>query len=180
VLFLRQDGRRGRHPDLDFLDRLADLVPPPRKHRHRLPTNLEKSRIVPADGVEFLGCGVTGTIHVSEKNVQKCERRIRELTGRSRGISMTQRLGELRRYLQGWAGYFALAKQVRLFENLDQWIRRRLRMCFWKRWRLVRTRVRNLLALGVPRRQAFRHTKSRQGPWHMAENIASGGGMKNA
>jgi len=58
---------------------------------------------------------VTGTIHVSEKNVQKC-RRIRELTGRSRGISMTQRLGELRRYLQGWAGYFALTKQMRLFE----------------------------------------------------------------
>jgi len=149
----------------------------------RLVVNLEKSRIVPADGVEFLGFvfrGVTGTIHVSEKNVQKCKRRIRELTGRSRGISMTQRLGELRRYLQGWAGYFALAKQMRLFENLDQWIRRRLRMCFWKRWRFVRTRVQNLLALGVPRRQAFRHAKSRHGPWHMAQTIASGVGMTNA
>ena len=149
----------------------------------RLVVNLEKSRIVPADGVEFLGFvfrGVTGTIHVSEKNVQKCKRRIRELTGRSRGISMTQRLGELRRYLQGWAGYFALAKQMRLFENLDQWIRRRLRMCFWKRWRFVRTRVQNLLALGVPRRQAFRHAKSRKDPWHMAKTIASGAGVTNA
>ncbi|MFM1905075.1 MAG: Group intron-encoded protein LtrA [Planctomycetota bacterium] len=119
-------------------------------------------------------------IHVSEKNVQKCKRRIRELTGRSRGIAMTQRFGELRRYPQGWAGYFALAKQMRLFENLDQWIRRRLRMCFWKRWRFVRTRVQNLLALGVPRRQAFRHAKSRHGPWHMAKTIASGVGMTNA
>jgi RNA-directed DNA polymerase len=149
----------------------------------RLVVNQEKSRIVPADGVEFLGFvfrGVTGTIHVSEKNVQKCKRRIRELTGRSRGISMTQRFGELRRYLQGWAGYFALAKQMRLFETLDQWIRRRLRMCFWKRWRFVRTRVQNLLALGVPRRQAFRHAKSRHGPWHMAKTIASGVGMTNA
>jgi hypothetical protein len=45
-------------------------------------------------------------------------------------------------------------------------------MCFWKRWRFVRTRVQNLLALGVPRRQAFRHAKSRQGPWHMAKTIA--------
>ncbi len=77
-------------------------------------------------------------------------------------------------------GYFALAKQMRLFENLDQWIRRRLRMCFWKRWRFVRTRVQNLLALGVPRQQAFRHAKSRQGPWHMAKTIASGVGMTNA
>jgi len=117
----------------------------------RLVVNLEKSRIVPADGVEFLGFvyrGTMGMIHVSEKNVQKCKRRIRELTGRSRGISMTQRLGELGRYVHGWAGYFALAKQMRLFENLDQWIRRRLRMCFWKRWRFVRTRIQNLVHRG--------------------------------
>ena len=149
----------------------------------RVVVNQEKSRIVLTDGVAFLGFvfrSVTGMIHVSEKNVQKCKRRIRELTGRIRGISMTQRLGELRRCLQGGAGYFALAKQMRLFENLDQWIRRRLRMCFWKRWRFVRTRVQNLLALGVPRRQAFRHVKSRQGPWHMAKTIASGVGMTNA
>jgi len=149
----------------------------------RLVVNQEKSRIVPSDGVEFLGfvfCGTRATIQVSEKNVQKCKQRIRELTGRSRGISMTQRLGELRRYLQGWAGYFSLAAQLKLFDTLDQWIRRRLRMCFWKRWRFVRTRVQNLLALGVPRRQAFRHAKSRKGPWHMAKTIASGVGMTNA
>jgi hypothetical protein len=76
--------------------------------------------------------------------------------------------------------FFALAKQMRLFENLDQWTRRRLRMYFWKRWRFVRTRAQNLLALGVPRRQAFRHAKSRKGPWHMAKTIASGAGMTNA
>jgi RNA-directed DNA polymerase len=149
----------------------------------RLVVNQEKSRIVPSAGVEFLGFvfrGTRATIQVSEKNVQKCKQRIRELTGRSRGISMTQRLGELRRYLQGWAGYFSLAAQLKLFDTLDQWIRRRLRMCFWKRWRFVRTRVQNLLALGVPRRQAFRHAKSRKGPWHMAKTIASGVGMTNA
>jgi len=62
------------------------------------------------------------------------------------------RLGELRRYLQGWAGYFSLAAQLKLFDKLDQWIRR----------------------------QAFRHAKSRKGPWHMAKTIASGVGMTNA
>jgi RNA-directed DNA polymerase len=149
----------------------------------RLVVNQEKSRIVPADGVEFLGFlfkGAKGTINVAAKNIQRFKRRIRELTGRSRGISMPQRLTELRRYVQGWMGYFALAAQMRLFEQFDQWLRRRLRMCFWKRWRLVRTRVRNLLDLGVPRRQAFRHAKSRKGPWHMAKTIASGVGMTNA
>ena len=95
---------------------------------------------------------------------------------------MDDRLTQLRRYLQGWAGYFALAAQLKLFDKFDQWIRRRLRACFWKRWRLVRTRVRNLLALGVPRRQAFRHAKSRKGPWHMArvKSIATGVGLTNA
>ena len=103
----------------------------------RLVVNLEKSRIVPSDGVEFLGFvfrGTRATINVAEKNVQRFKQRIRELTGRS----------------------------------------------FWKRWRFVRTRIRNLLALGVPRRQAIRHGKSRQGPWHMAKTIASGVGMTNA
>jgi RNA-directed DNA polymerase len=87
-----------------------------------------------------------------EKNIRKWRRLIRELTGRSRGISMTQRLAELRRSVQGWTGYFALAPQRRLFDKFDQWIRRRVRICLWKRWRSVRTRVRNLLDLGVPRR----------------------------
>ena len=100
----------------------------------RLVVNQEKSRIVSADGVEFLGFafkGPKGMINVSEKNVQRFKRRIRELTGRSRGISMTQRLAEIRRYVQGWTGYFALAAQMGLFEKLDQWLRRRLRMCVW-------------------------------------------------
>jgi RNA-directed DNA polymerase len=149
----------------------------------RLVVNQEKSRIVPVDGVEFLGFVFRGprkgAIHVSEKNVQKFKRRIRELTGRSRGISMTQRLRALRRYLNGWAGYFALAMQKPLFESFDKWIRRRLRMCLWKSWRFVRTRFRNLVALGVSRQAAYPHAKSRKGPWRMSRTLASGVGMTN-
>jgi len=149
----------------------------------RLVVNLEKSRIVPSDGAEYLGFvfrGTSATINVTEENVRRFKHRTRELTGRNRGISMDRRLAELRSYLQGWTGYFALAAQLKLFEHFDQWIRRRLRMCFWKRWRYARTRVRNLLALGVPRRHAILHGKSRKGPWRMAQTIASGIGMTNA
>jgi len=53
-------------------------------------------------------------------------------------------------------------------------------MCYWKRWRFARTRRRELLRLGVPRRQAIRHARSRKGPWHMAKTIASGVGLTNA
>ena len=83
-------------------------------------------------------------------------------------------------YLRGWMGYFGLAPGVKLFDKLDQWIRRRIRMCYWKRWRLPRTRTRELMKLGVPRRQAIRHGKSRKGYWRMAKTIASGVGMTNA
>jgi RNA-directed DNA polymerase len=149
----------------------------------RLVVNQEKSRVVASDGVEFLGFvfrGTRGTINVSDKAIQRFKHRIRELTGRSQGISMEQRLRSLGRYLRGWMGYFALASQLKLFDHLDQWIRRRIRMCFWKRWRLTRTRRRELIALGVPRRQAIRHARSRKGPWHMSKTIASGVGLTNA
>jgi RNA-directed DNA polymerase len=149
----------------------------------RLVVNETKSRIVEADEVEYLGFvfrGRRATINVAEKNQAKFKRRIRELTGRSRGISMQRRMSELRNYLRGWMGYFGLAAQLKLFDKLDQWLRRRLRMCYWKRWRLARTRRRELIRLGVPRRQAIRHARSRKGPWHMAKSIATGVGLTNA
>lgn len=149
----------------------------------RLVVNETKSRIVEADGVEYLGFvfrGRRATINVSEKNLSKFKRRIRELTGRSRGISMERRMSELRSYLRGWIGYFGLAAQLKLFDRLDQWMRRRLRMCYWKRWRYSRTRRRELIRLGVPRRQAIRHARSRKGPWHMAKSIATGVGLTNS
>ncbi|WP_240491312.1 group II intron reverse transcriptase/maturase [Pirellula sp. SH-Sr6A] len=148
-----------------------------------LVVNLEKSRIVSVDQLEYLGfifTGLRATINVSAQSIHKFKHRIREITGRSRGISMAHRLKELARYVRGWMGYFALASQLKLFASLEQWIRRRIRCCYWKRWRRVRTRIRNLVALGGPRRQAIRHGKSRKGPWHMSKTIASGVGLTNA
>jgi len=92
---------------------------------------------------------------------------------------MERRLGELRRYVRGWMGYFGIASQLKLFDKLDQWIRRRLRMCYWKQWKRPKRRREMLIRLGVPRRQAIRHARSRKGYWHMAKTIASGVGMTN-
>jgi RNA-directed DNA polymerase len=120
------------------------------------------------------------TIQVSSKSLQRFKHRVREITGRSRGISMDHRLGILRSYVRGPMGYFGLGSQLKLFDKLDQWIRRRNRMRFWKRWRHRRTRRRELIGLGVPRRHAIRHARSRKGPWHIAKTFASGVGMTNA
>lgn len=150
--------------------------------RLRLVVNQEKSRIVASDGVEFLGFvfrGRKATINVSDKSIHRFKHRVRTLTGRSWGVSMERRLSELRSYLRGWIGYYGLAAQLKLFDRFDQWIRRRIRMCYWKRWRLARTRRRELIRMGVPRRQAIRHARSRKGHWHMSKTIASGVGMTN-
>ena len=149
----------------------------------RLVVNQEKSRVVTSQEFEFLGFAFVksrATINVATKSIRKFKQRIREITGRSRGISMDRRLSELRQYVRGWMGYFGLASQLKLFDRLDQWIRRRLRMCYWKQWRRPKRRRTMLIRLGVPRRQAIRHARSRQGYWHMAKTIASGVGMTNA
>jgi RNA-directed DNA polymerase len=149
----------------------------------RLVVNQEKSRVVTSDEFEYLGFTFVksrSTINVSPKAIRKFKHRIREITGRSRGISMERRLSELRSYVRGWMGYFGVASQLKLFDRLDQWIRRRVRMCYWKQWRRPKTRRRELIRLGVPRRQAIRHARSRQGYWHMSKTIASGVGLTNA
>jgi RNA-directed DNA polymerase len=145
--------------------------------------NQEKSQVVASEEFEFLGFAFRksrATINVSDKSLKRFKHRIREITGRSRGISMEQRLNELRRYVRGWMGYFGLASQLKLFDRLDQWIRRRIRMCYWKQWKRPRKRRRELIRLGVPRRQAIRHARSRKSYWHMSKTIASGVGLTNA
>ena len=132
---------------------------------------------------EFLGFAFRksrATINVSTKSVQRFKHRIREITGRSRGISMEHRLSLLRSYVRGWMGYYGLASQLKLFDRLDRWLRRRIRMCYWKQWRRPRKRRRELIRLGVPIRQAIRHARSRKGYWHMSKTIASGVGLTNA
>jgi len=149
----------------------------------RLVVNEEKSRVVASDEFEYLGFSFVksrASVNVSPKALRKFKHRIRQISGRSRGVSMERRLSELRSYVRGWMGYFGLASQLKLFARLDGWIRRRIRCCYWKQWRHPKTRRRKLIQLGVPRRQAIRHAKSRKGPWHMAKTIASGVGMTNA
>ncbi len=149
----------------------------------RLVVNQAKSKAVSCEQFEYLGFsfkGSRGTIQVSEKATKKFKHRIRELTGRSRGISMDHRFSQLRSYVRGWMGYFGLAAQLKLFDRLDQWLRRRIRLCYWQQWRRPKRRREMLIRLGVPRRQAIRHARSRKGPWHMAKTIASGVGMTNA
>jgi RNA-directed DNA polymerase len=141
----------------------------------KLVINHQKSRLCPTNGVEFLGFafeGYGGNFRVSPKNQRKFKDRVREITRRNRGVSMSHRLEELRRYLQGWVGYFSMVPMKTYFEILDKWVRRRIRSCYWKQWRNPRTRIRNLRKLGVRRDQALTHGFSSKGAWVMSSSQA--------
>ncbi len=150
--------------------------------RLKLVVNEHKSSVRAARGCEYLGFAFRGsrvTIKVAPKKLKAFKRRITELTGRSRGISMQRRLTDLNRYVRGWIGYFGLARQFDDFVDLDGWIRRRVRMCYWKQWRYPRTKVRNLLALGVNLDMAIKHGVSRKGYWRMSRTPAMRYAMPN-
>ena len=141
----------------------------------KLVVNRDKSRTCSTNGVEFLSYqfhGYGGQIRISPKSLTKFKQRARELLNRNHGKSSRQRLQELTRYLRGWIGYFALEQRKSEFDTLDKWLRRRLRACLWKQWRLPRTRVQKLKQLGVRHDEAYSHGNSRKGPWRMAKTLA--------
>ena len=121
-------------------------------------------------GYQFHGYG--GQMRVSRKSLKAFKQQAREILNRNRGMSTRQRLQELALYLRGWIGYFALEQRKGLLEELDKWLRRRLRACIWKQWRLPRTRIRKLKQLGVRADEAYSHGNSRKGPWRMSKSLA--------
>ena len=93
---------------------------------------------------------------------------------------MDYRLHKLGQYLRGWTAYFGISQYYRPVPELDDWIRRRVRMCYWKQWRWARTKIKHLLALGVSLKTAIQHGVSSKSYWHMARTPAVQQGLNNA
>ena len=136
----------------------------------KLKVNDRKSQVVPTSQCQFLGFGFRGSQLVwSESALHQFNYRVRQLTGRSRGISMETKIQELTRYLRGWINYFGIAQGFQKCIDLDAWIRRRLRMSFWKFWRKTRTKVRQLMRLGVNESLAVMCGSSGKSYWRSAK-----------
>ena len=131
----------------------------------------------PPDRFAFTGKRVTITI--APKKLKAFKRRVKELSGRSRGVSMHRRLTDLNRYERGWTGYFGLAQQFDFFDKLDGWVRRRIRTCFWKQWRRARTKVKNLARLGVSLDMAIKHALTRKSYWRLSRTPGMRFAMSN-
>src|SRR5512134_1253493 len=92
---------------------------------------------------------------------------------------MDYRLTKLAQYLRGWMGYFGISDYYHVVPEIDHWLRRRVRMCYWKQWRYARTKFRNLLALGTSKKQAIFTAISRKSYWHLSKTLATQSGMTN-
>ena len=146
----------------------------------KLKVNEAKSRVAITDHINFLGFTFKGTkIRWSDAAFKEFKRRIRKLTGRSWFVSMDYRLKKLAQYLRGWMNYFGISEYYRPIPEIDHWLRRRVRMCYWKQWRWCRTKVRNLLKLGTSLKAAIDVGMSRKGPWRLARTLATQTGMTN-
>jgi RNA-directed DNA polymerase len=138
----------------------------------KLKLNPKKSQVGKAKVLKFLGFsffkrkGIV-LIRVAGESVKRLKDKLRFLTRRTRSGKLEDLLQEIGRYLLGWLGYFRLADTPSVFEDLDQWLRRRLRQLIWKRWKRGPTRYRELLKLGVPKWQAGLGAIN-HGPWRMA------------
>jgi RNA-directed DNA polymerase len=115
------------------------------RRRLKLKVNETKSAVARPQERKFLGFSFTtrGKRRIAPKALLRCKQRIRELTRRTQGVSLEQMTKELATYLQGWKSYFGFSQTPSVLEELDKWIRRRLRSVIWKQrkrrssWRLT-------------------------------------------
>jgi group II intron reverse transcriptase/maturase len=142
----------------------------------KLKMNLEKSKTVSVYSIRnfkflgfALGKGRDGVyIRVHAKSLKKAKQTLKGLTSRSQGRNVRVVMANVKRYAQGWLGYFGIAKMKNTLKDWDKWLRRRFRCYIWKQWKNPRTRVQNLMKLGMPQWQACRNGNTRKGYWAVA------------
>lgn len=140
-------------------------------HRLKLVVNPSKSHVVKTHESKFLGFTFKkGRIQWHPKTLLRFKQQVRRLTNRNWGVSMSYQLFKLSQYLRGWINYFGIANSYQRCVDLDHWIRRRVRMAYWRQWRKPRTKVRSLMKLGVHVQAAVACGITSKGPWRSAKS----------
>ena len=142
----------------------------------KLKVNESKSAVARPWERKFLG--FTFTSHPEPKRriapqaLVRFRERVRELTRRTRGVSLAQMVAQLSKYLTGWRGYYGFCQTASVLRDLDSWIHRRLRAVVWKQWKHGSTRYAELRARHVGRDLAAQTAGSPHGPWRIARSPA--------
>jgi RNA-directed DNA polymerase len=149
-------------------------------HRLKLIVNRTKSRVCEIAESTFLGfIIVKNRIRWATRSKTKFSARIREITKRTRGVSPRKVMGELQLFVRGALNYYQLGMTYAEARDLDGWLRRRVRLYYWKQWGRPRARRRNLIKLGINRETVHMASRSRKGPWRMSQNSKVRGAMTN-
>ena len=135
-----------------------------------------KIRYIGSTDVKFLGFGfyvnkegkIKARLH--QKSKDKCVKRLKEITSRSRGQSLEAFRKQLSEFVRGWVNYFLKSDMTRFVQKTDEWLRRRIRQIYWKQWKKNRTKYKALKWLGVSPSVAWQHANSRKSYWHIAKS----------
>jgi RNA-directed DNA polymerase len=139
----------------------------------KLKVNRDKSGVRQIGQSSLLGFGFKNKdgeikIAINPKSIKRFKEKVRKLTGRSQPGDARAKIAGLLPLTRGWVNYFAISDCTQNLKDLDGWVRRRLRMCIWKQWKLVRTRFKSLLKLGATYENARAWSNSRKGYWRVA------------
>lgn len=109
-------------------------------------------------------------VRVHPKSIEKLKKNIKEVTSRSNGKSLEWKFRKLKEKLRGWINYFKIANMRNLTKALDQWLRRRIRLCIWKQWKRVRTRFKELKKRGLSKQKAWEYANTRRSYWRISKS----------
>lgn len=144
--------------------------------RLKLKVNEAKSAVARPHTRKFLGFTFSNRAQtkrrIAPKALDRFKDRVRELTQRTRGISIEQLMERLKRYLTGWRGYFGFCETPSTLQRLDEWVRRRVRCVFWKQWGNNPNRFRELTVRGVARDLAAQTVGSPHAAWRLSNSPA--------
>jgi RNA-directed DNA polymerase len=149
----------------------------------KLKINRSKSTVAQPRDRKFLGFSFTSGCHakrrIAPKSLARFKTRVRELTRRTRGVSIEKMVEQLTCYLRGWRGYFGFCQTPSVLRDLDSWIRRRLRSVVWKQWKRGRRRFAELRRRGIDKGLAAQTAGSPHGPWRISRSPALSIAMPN-
>ena len=140
----------------------------------RLKVNKEKSKVDRPWRIKYLGFSFYQAkgkieIRIHPKSVVKFKEKIQAITSRSNAMSMETRYKKLKEVIVGWVNYFKIANMRKIAQKLDEWIRRRIRMCYWKQWKKIKTKHDNLVKLGIENYKAWEFANTRKSYWRISD-----------
>ncbi len=150
-----------------------------------LKVNKEKTVVDYVGKVKFLGFTFyqykgKARVRIHLKSITKMKGKIKEMTARSNGMGNEARAKKLRSYIMGWINYFKIADMKNLLIATDEWLRRRIRMIYWKQWKRVRTRFKMLQTFGIEKQKAWEYANTRKGYWRISNSPILTQSLNNA